>query len=34
MWLQMVDVIRGHEGRDGAGATEIWIGGAGPRPDQ
>lgn len=42
IWMEMVDVITGHEaaGRSegegdeepGAGATEIWIGGMGERP--
>ncbi|KAJ9120634.1 hypothetical protein QFC22_002563 [Naganishia vaughanmartiniae] len=38
IWMELVDVIRGHEavGQSGgvevAGATEIWIGGMGERP--
>lgn len=36
IWMDKVDVVAGHEvplGRE-EGATEIWIGGVGPRPDR
>lgn len=34
IWMEKVDVITGHERHGAEGATEIWIGGAGPRLDR